>query len=857
MVDLISNRLSEVYGSIRIPNVLGYGEPEERPTAAVLQRFGFQLKRKKIESKEHDKRKREISLYNLKESPSPTVQPELKTLRGLSCRHCAPTDSEQQLDPKERRRDVKDILRITQHAGRQIHSSIFDWGIYLPHLAQNIRLTKFPYPQVSGQVLSDDRLIKAIDQATIESINDKRQEDPEISAIPDDSLEYEKLYEKFKKYHQKRAYNLLIEMRSKISDLLLRITSWVLYKLLPCFMSGVAAHPAQVDMLKAATEKAPNVPLIFLPLHRSHLDYILISFILLNNDIRSPIVAAGSNLRIPFFGALLRGLGAFFIKRKIDPIIGKKDVVYRAVLHTYLQKCLAANHNVEFFIEGGRTRTGKPCMPKSGVLSVIVDAFMDGTINDALLVPVSVNYERLVDGNFIYEQLGQQKQPESFRSAISAIWNTLNSRYGLMRIDFNEPFSMRELVKAFQNNSVKEIHENRRKLQHNPSTTSLYGTDIVQEEHRSLVDGIARHVMYDCASATAVMTTNAVAFLLLTRFRDGVSLSVFIEALDDLRSVLKNERDIGFTGTSLDVINYAIDLLGPGMIVREKRNGKIFIKPQVQVPNVIELTYYSNSLIPHFALDSIVITAISKTLKEQETKTYNKHLPVEKIGVNKYEVMRKCFDHCDVMKYEFIFNKPCQTLESVLEQTLDKLLSRNLISIPELTEEKDTDLVRLRSQVIDEFEEDYLDDDEDEDENGNRTTKPDDERMENDELIYLTLEGHCNRLVLMTVLAPIGHTYLAVAASLNSLLGNCVIEKEFVKICLKEITERVNSGYCKYGESISVDSIRNCLKLLEKWDVIEISSATGMRLVALSNMYNSSCGIENITKRIEQCVPFL
>lgn len=67
--------------------------------------------------------------------------------------------------------------------------------------------------------------------------------------------------------------------------------------------------------------------------------------------------------------ALLRGLGAFFIKRKIDPIAGKKDIVYRAVLHTYMQHALSAGHNVEFFIEGGRTRTGKPCMPKSGVLS--------------------------------------------------------------------------------------------------------------------------------------------------------------------------------------------------------------------------------------------------------------------------------------------------------------------------------------------------------------------------------------------------------------------------------------------------------------------------------------------------------
>lgn len=61
---------------------------------------------------------------------------------------------------------------------------------------------------------------------------------------------------------------------------------------------------------------------------------------------------------------MLRYLGAFFIKRKIDPVVGKKDHVYRAVLHTYVQHALTAGHNLEFFIEGGRTRTGKPCMPK-------------------------------------------------------------------------------------------------------------------------------------------------------------------------------------------------------------------------------------------------------------------------------------------------------------------------------------------------------------------------------------------------------------------------------------------------------------------------------------------------------------
>lgn len=108
---------------------------------------------------------------------------------------------------------------------------------------------------------------------------------------------------------------------------------------------------------------------------------------------------------------------------------------------------------------------------------------MDETISDALLVPVSVNYERLVDGNFVYEQLGQKKKPETFRSAMSAIWQILNSKYGLMRIDFNEPFSLRELVKSF-NKQGSGTGNMTKRLQHQPSTSSLYGTDVVDEEHR-------------------------------------------------------------------------------------------------------------------------------------------------------------------------------------------------------------------------------------------------------------------------------------------------------------------------------------------------------------------------------------
>lgn len=863
MVDVISTRLQEACGSWRLPGFLGGEvngtEPStfERLTTDAIKRFGTEQRRRKIASKENEQNVRERGLYEIKETPVPNIPLKTPNFQSLSCPHCAPHLSEVQLDPNERRREVTDILRVTQHAGWRPDSTIFDWGWWCPFLAQCVRLKKFPLPQVAGTVIKDDRLVSAIQAAAKESVDEKKEQIRLSGSADTEQFDETKYYQVMLKKHERRAKHLLLDMRSKISDLLLRITSWVLYKLLPCFLSGVVAHPAQVQMLQTATERAPGAPLIFLPLHRSHLDYILVSFILLNNDIRSPVVAAGNNLRIPLFGALLRGLGAFFIKRKIDPVTGKKDLVYRALLHTYMQHAVAAGHNVEFFIEGGRTRTGKPCMPKSGILSVIVDAFMDGTISDALLVPVSVNYERLVDGNFVNEQMGKKKQAESFKSAASAIWQVLHSRYGLMRIDFNEPFSIRELVKSFERKPEK-MHPSARSLQSNPSTSSLYGTDIVQEEHRILVDSIARHVVYDCASATAVMTTNAVAYILLTRYRDGATLNVIATALDNLRADLEGNKDIGFTGDSVDIVKYVVELLGIGMITKEQRaNNLMFIKPVTMLPNVIELAYYSNSLLPHIALDSIMVTALHALIVEwkqsryqtgDNTKSDSANLNLSEFSTTKGELLRVCMDHCDMLRNEFILHKPCQQLEDLLAKTLDKLLAKDLVSIPESpTTYASNAAQRLASFMESEM---YSDDAQDDDANEYGVH---DSTM--DQLIYVTESGSHEREMLTRALAPIGHTYLAVGLCLDGLINNSMVEAEFIKMAVKEITDQVTNGVCPYGESVSTDSIRNCIKLLEKMNVLEISNSAGVRIVSLGMHYDHEYGVRNITERLQKIVP--
>lgn len=582
-----------------------------------------------------------------------------------------------------RRRNVIDVLQTRPQLPAD--PSFFSPAYWFQNVAQSLSNHKYSFPDVSGKVLDDERIKSAVDQAAIESVREYRE-----LAHRGDRFDEDKLYAKMVKKNRARAEKVLLDMKAKFSNAVLAFTSWLVYTFLPMFLSGAILHPGQLEMIKAAMKKSPNTPLIFLPLHRSHVDYILVTFMSLNNNIQSPVVVAGDNLKIPVVGAMLRGLGAFFIKRKIDPVTGKKDIVYRSVLHSYLQHCLTAGHNIEFFMEGGRTRTGKPCIPKGGVLSVIIDAFVEGTVEDVLLVPVSMNYEKLVDGNFVNEQLGQRKRKETLFKALKVFWKSIHSHYGLMRIDFNEPFSLKEIVTASrriqdqQQLAPLRAAPEDKILQQTKSSTSLFGTDIVEEELRSIVDNVARHVVYDCSTATTVMSSNAVIFLLLHRFRNGVTLDRLATALDELRVDLEGRKDLAFTGDSKEVIRYVVKLMGPSLIRSEVVGEEQFIKPVHTIETMLELSYYANTLMPHYALESVVATVVYSLLRRD-------HPGVESssggggggswLAINHHEVMSLALEFCDILRYEFILHKPCQDLTVLLYDALERFEQKEFMKV--------------------------------------------------------------------------------------------------------------------------------------------------------------------------------
>ncbi|XP_065173750.1 glycerol-3-phosphate acyltransferase 1, mitochondrial isoform X2 [Atheta coriaria] len=788
MVDLVSKRMFDSFQKYAPTNALCN---ESLASIETLKRFSHENRTRK-----KDFQNAHANLFAIKEDlPQVAIEMQRKACNGLTC-YCIKSTS----PVNESRRELtnlalKNILDYCPATKKvTLMNRIFN------HLAQVYELKKYPYPQVEGTVVRDERVKRAIDATSLQQFQDTDGNDDDV-------------YQGLLQRNTARAKKLLHDMRSKLSDFLLRFTSWVLYKLLPCFLNAVVVHPQDVEMLQQAGKT--NLPMIFLPLHRSHLDYILMSFILLNNDVKCPLVASGDNLRIPFFGSLLRGLGAFFIKRRVDPIMGRKDLLYKTILHTYMNESLRAGHNIEFFLEGGRTRTGKPCMPKYGILSVIVEAVIDGTVEDALLVPVSINYEKLVDGNFVREQLGQPKEMESFWSAIKAIWHVLNSNYGMIRVDFNQPFSLCKMIKTFNTNGRIPTTFNKQ-LKSNPSSTSLYGTDVVSDEHKSIVESISKHVIYDCSFTQAVMSTNAVAFLLLNKFRNGCKAQVLVDALEELKlDLIAKGKEIGFVGDNLDIINYSIDLLGPGLVRKEKDKHEEYIRPVAMLPNVIELSYYSNALVPTFALDSLIAISLFA-------------MDLSKGYVDQTDLIEHCTRLCDHLQYEFIFCKPCQTLEDNILGAIDNMIQRHeCFSLEPRNEDTSSKRVYFNADMDDDNDV-YI-----------RPVR-----------LYLNSKGKDHLLFLRSLLMPLVDIYAVTAECMTQLVGRNLHERELVGDILEYIRTQLRAGSLQYQESVSVDPIKNALKLFQKMDLVEIHQEKKIRLYYLKDEQDNDESVRVVYDKI-------
>jgi 1-acyl-sn-glycerol-3-phosphate acyltransferase len=189
--------------------------------------------------------------------------------------------------------------------------------------------------------------------------------------------------------------------------------------LVKMYHQGIHIREDELSSLKSIAESAAakKIPIIFLPCHKSHIDYLVMSYIFYRLGISLPHIVAGDNLNIPFVGGLLRRAGAFFIRRQWGD-----DPLYHTVMQEYIITLLQHGYNIEAFVEGTRSRIGKLLQPKFGFLKIILSAFFSKRIEDAIIVPISIDYDRVIEtASYVDELLGKPKEQESLLMMLSNI----------------------------------------------------------------------------------------------------------------------------------------------------------------------------------------------------------------------------------------------------------------------------------------------------------------------------------------------------------------------------------------------------------------------------------------------------
>jgi glycerol-3-phosphate O-acyltransferase len=370
------------------------------------------------------------------------------------------------------------------------------------------------------------------------------------------------------------------EIAANYSQAFVTFMSVLLGRLWNQLYDGVEVQ--HVDRLQEIRDGAE---IIYVPCHRSHMDYLLLSYVIYHKGFAIPHVAAGVNLNMPVIGRFLRKGGAFFLRRSF-----KGDALYAAVFRKYLGVMMARGHPLEYFIEGGRSRTGRLLTPRTGMLSMTIGSYLRDPLRPIVFVPVYFGYERIVEGRtYIGELSGQPKRKESVFGLLKTL-PALRSRFGKVYVNFGEPIRLDALLQR-----------------HNPD----WRHDASSQEEapapwlRSATGDLARRVITGINAAAAVTPVNLVAMAVLAMPNQALPEQDLAAQLDLYRALLfAVPYGPLVTVTDADgqaMIDYA---LGMGFIERVSHPLGDIIR--MTPDNAIRATYYRNNILHLFALPSLL-----------------------------------------------------------------------------------------------------------------------------------------------------------------------------------------------------------------------------------------------------------
>jgi glycerol-3-phosphate O-acyltransferase len=380
------------------------------------------------------------------------------------------------------------------------------------------------------------------------------------------------------------ARRYALEIAANYSQAFVTFMAMALGRLWNSLYDGV-----ELEHLENLSAVGDGVEIIYVPCHRSHMDYLLLSYIIYRKGFAVPHVAAGANLNMPLIGRFLRKGGAFFLRRSF-----KGDALYAVVFAKYLGFMMARGHPLEYFIEGGRSRTGRLLSPRAGMLSMTVRSYVRDPKRPVIFMPVYFGYERIVEGRtYIGELSGQPKQKESVFVLLKSIVSVLRSKFGKVHVNLGRPIALDEL-----------LHK------HNPNWRS---SPVENDDPRAgwigeAISNLAFRINSEINAAAAVTPINLVAMAILATPRQALPELDLIRQLELYQRLLRDAPYSPLVTVTADsgrqMVAYVESM---GILERQKHPlGDIM---RMNAENAVLATYYRNNILHLFAMPSLLACA--------------------------------------------------------------------------------------------------------------------------------------------------------------------------------------------------------------------------------------------------------
>jgi glycerol-3-phosphate O-acyltransferase len=375
-----------------------------------------------------------------------------------------------------------------------------------------------------------------------------------------------------------------LEIAANYSHTFVRIAERILNRFLPRVYDGIEVRNAEyLDRLPPACE------IVYAPCHRSHFDYLLLSYVIYQRGYAVPYVAAGVNLNLPVIGRLLRKGGAFYIRRSF-----RGAGLYPIVFMKYVDVMMNRGHPIEFFIEGGRSRTGRLLHPRTGMLGMTVRSFLRDTRRPVAYVPVYFGYDKLLEGEtYTDELMGRPKSKETIGGILRALPQfRRRGCHGRVYVSFGEPLLL--------DGMLDQAYPGWRQGSNDEDSRPAWFGDAV--------DAVAGEIMRRINGAAAVTPVNLLSVALLAAPRQAMleaDLERQLQLYMELLSAFPYSPDVSVASSDgASIIRY-----GEQMGLIERRPHPLGDVLRMDERNAVLATYYRNNVLHLFAMPSLVACA--------------------------------------------------------------------------------------------------------------------------------------------------------------------------------------------------------------------------------------------------------